>query len=98
MDMSSLKMIFADYLMDLKLPNDYPRYRNYFKHITYSKWAVRELFIFILNNKDKDIIAVTKKFIRIMDRYSKMNRKNRIMFQIAKNTAEDILDIFNAME
>ena len=47
MPICNLKLMFADYAMDIRLPKDIPKYRDSFKNASYSKWAVNELLLYI---------------------------------------------------
>lgn len=98
MSISDLRLLFADYAMDMQLPKDIPKYRENFKNASYSKWAVNELQMYIIRKQYQSPIASTKEFIKMMDNFAQKGRKeNQPIFFIAKAVATDILDIFNAM-
>lgn len=98
MRISDLRLLFADYAMDMQLPKDIPKYRENFKNTSYSKWAVNELQIYIIRKQYQSPIASTKEFIKMMDDFAPKSRKDdQPIFFIAKAVATDILDIFNAM-
>lgn len=98
MSISNLRLILADYAMDIQLPKDIPKYRSQFKNACYSKWAVDELLTYIIRKKEKSPIDSTKEFINMMDKFSKMTEKDKNMWSIAKYVAADILDMFYAMK
>lgn len=92
-------LMLSDYVMDMQLPKDIPKYREDFKNASYSKWAVNELQMYIIRKQDRSPIASTKEFIRMIDDFAKRSNKNdKPIFSIAKSVATDILDIFNAMQ
>lgn len=97
MTISSLRLVLADYTMDIKLPKDIPKYRSNFKNACYSKWAVDELFLYIIRKKEQSEIDSAKEFIKMADSFSRNTQKDKIMWIIAKHVAEDVLDIFYAM-
>lgn len=96
--LSGLYLVLADYIMDIKLPRNIPKYRDNFKNKSYAKWSVQELLMYITRNKNQSPTESTIEFIKMMDDFSKIRKKDKNMFLIAKDTAKDILDIFNAME
>lgn len=99
MSISDLRLLFADYTMDMQLPKDIPKYRENFKNASYSKWAVNELQTYIIRKQYQSPIASTKEFIKLMDGFAKKSRKDdQPIFFIAKAVATEILDIFNAMQ
>ena len=93
-----LRLIFSDYVMDMQLPKDIPKYKNRFKNISCSKWAVNELLTYIIRKKDQSPIKSIEEFVNMMEVFSKYSDKDGAMFSIAKHVAEDILDIFYAMK
>lgn len=97
MPVSNLKLIFADYAMDIQLPKDIPKYRDRFKNACYSRWAVSELLLFIIRKKEQSEIDSIKEFIKMVDTFSERTEKDRPIWSIAKYVATDILDIFYAM-
>lgn len=97
MPICNLKLMFADYAMDIRLPKDIPKYRDSFKNASYSKWAVNELLLYIMRKKEQSPIESTKEFIKMVDIFSKKAKKDKAVWSIAKYVATDILDIFNAM-
>lgn len=97
MPISNLRLMFADYAMDIKLPKDVPKYRDNFKNACYSKWAVNELLIYIIRKKDQQPIKSIEEFIKMVEFFSKKTEKDKAIWSIAKYVAADILDIFYAM-
>ncbi|MDO5397808.1 MAG: hypothetical protein Q4G33_07740 [bacterium] len=98
MSESNLRLIFADYEMDIQLPKDIPKYRDSFKNACYSKWAVNELMLYIMRKKEQSPIKSTEEFIKMVDAFSKKTEKDKAVWSIAKYVATDILDIFYAMQ
>lgn len=96
--LSGLYLVLADYIMDIKLPRNIPKYRDNFKNKSYAKWSVQELLMYITRNKNQSPTESTIEFIKKMDDFSKIRKKDKNMFLIARDIAKDILDIFNAME
>lgn len=94
----TLRLLFSDYVMDLYLPKNIPKYREHFRNISCATWAVNELLMYIIRKKEQSPIASTHEFIKMMDDFSKLNTKDGFIFSIAKYIAEDILDIFYAMK
>lgn len=92
-----IKLMLADYAMDIHLPKDIPKYRDKFKNASYSKWVVNELLLYITKEKEQTPIKATEEFIKIIDGFSKKTQKNREIWSIAKYVATDILNIFYAM-
>ena len=95
---NNLRLLFSDYVMDLHLPKNVPKYREHFRNISYATWAVNELFMYIIRKKEQSPITSTHEFIKTMDNFSKINEKDGFIFSIAKYIAEDMLDIFYAMK
>lgn len=93
MQVSNLKLTFADYIMDMQLPKDIPKHRDKFNNICYTKWAVNELLMYIIRRKDQTTIAAIKEFIDKMDMFSSINKKDGSMFFTAKCVAEEMLSI-----
>ncbi len=97
MSISNLKLLFADYAMDIRLPKDIPKYRDNFKNACYSKWAVNELLLYIIRRKEQSPIESTKEFIKMVNFFSKKAKKDKTIWIIAKYVATDLLDIFYTM-
>ncbi len=97
MPISNLRLIFADYAMDVQMPKDIPKYRNKFKIACYRKWAVNELLFYIIRKKEQSPIESIEEFIKMVDNFSCKTEKDKTLWNIAKYVAIDILDIFYAM-
>lgn len=93
MPISMLRLVFADYAMDIHLPKDIPKYRKIFHDACYSKWAVNELLMYIIRKKELSPIEATKDFIKMTDMFFKKNKRDKHIWLIAKYVAIDILDI-----
>ena len=72
--------------------------RDWFKRVSYSRWAADEIIKNIRESRHIPPILVVKDFIRKMDNFSSRNRKTRIIFSVAHDMAEDILDVLIAMK
>ena len=71
--------------------------KGYFEQHSYSQWAIQELIRRVRIKKKTPPIIVIEDFIREMDGYSCRHSSSSFMFSIAKDTAEDIYDIFLAI-
>ena len=93
------RYIFAvyDYALDQYEPKcAWPK--DNFERYCYAKWAVDEILRYLMDRKDTHPIVVIEDFVSKMNAYSFANRKFSLMFSIARDIAEDILDMFRAME
>lgn len=63
------------------------------KQVSYTKWACYELMILLKRDKEKPAILIVEDFIHKMDTYSTVNSKNSFIFSVAKDAAENILDM-----
>lgn len=90
--------VLQEYLADHDKPGRYSWRKEYFEQYSYSRWAVKELIRRIQIKKKVPPILVIEDFIREMDKYSCMRSSSSFMFSVAKDTAEDIYDIFLAMQ
>ena len=93
-----LRIIFSDYIYDYNFPSYSIKTKNRFERISYAKWAVEELLSYIMRHDPTDPVATIKGFIAEMTRFSKRNARTAKAFSVARYIAEDILDIFLAME
>lgn len=98
MPISELRLLFADYAMDMQLPKDIPKYRDNFKNASYARWAVNELQMYIIRKSHQPPIDSVKEFINLMDEFMKLSKKDKPIYSIAKSVAVDVLDIFDAMK
>ncbi len=76
-----------------------PRWRiskDWFKQISYSRWAVDEILKRIEKNGSTPPVLIVEDFIREMDVFSCRNRRAGIIFSVAHDMAENILDVLIA--
>ncbi len=69
-----------------------------FKQVSYSRWAIDEIVKSIEASRSVPPVVVVEKFIRKMDDFSCRNDKTSIIFSVAHDMAENILDILIAMK
>ena len=98
MPVSNLKLMLADYAMDIRLPKDTFQYRDNFKNACYSKWAVNEVLLYIMRKNEQSPIESTKEFIKMVNSFSKKSKKDKEVWSIAEYVATDILNILYAMD
>ena len=67
--------------------------RMWKKQVSYAKWTCYELLILLKKEKNKPSVLIVEEFIHKMDKYSTMNPKNSFIFSVAKDTAENFLDM-----
>ena len=91
------ELIIQDYMLDLREPRNLHQ-RSQFKQSSYSIWAANEIMKYVKEHKSMPTIDAIEDFIRKMDEYSCMNPDSSFIFSVAHDIAEDILDIFLAME
>ena len=91
--------IIEDYILDLKIPHRVT-YKNslWFAQMSYSVWAAEEVLNYVRNNQNRPVIYVIEEFVMKMNRYSYINNDTSYVFSVAKDIAEDILDIFLAAQ
>lgn len=105
MSIEQLELILSDtYQMDVSFPMIF-RHRKEFMQSSYSIWSVDELLKYIsseLYPKDNASIAEIEEIIRcfksMMSKYYHMRQDTQLMFLIAINLADNVLDILRAME
>lgn len=80
-------------------------HRKEFMQSSYSIWSVHELLKYIsseLYPKDNVSIAEIEEIVRcfksVMNKYYHMRQDTQLMFSIAINLADNVLDILRAME
>lgn len=93
-----LILIFADYALDFVHPRNLVKSGARFAKTSYSIWATNELLSYILENNTVDPLVSIERFAARMKDYSTMSAKNREMFIVAKEIAEDFRDMFRAMK
>lgn len=91
------ELIIQDYILDLKEPRNHYQ-RSQFKQSSYSIWAANEVLKYIKDHSSLPPVIAIEDFIYKMDIYSCTNPNNSFIFSVAHDIAEDILDIFLAME
>lgn len=72
--------------------------KEWFKQVSYSRWAVGEILKSIEESRFTPPIMVVEDFIRKMDDFSCRNKKTSIIFSVAHDMAENILDVLIAMK
>lgn len=72
--------------------------RDWFKQISYSRWAADEIIKNIRESRYTPPIQVVEDFIRKMDDFSCKNSKTSIIFSVAHDMGENILDFLIAMK
>ena len=89
--------VVIEYLYDLG-DADLPAFRGrVFDTLTFEHWAVEEMITDIKAHPNEDPVKTISMFKQKMLDYSKLNDKTSNIFEIARCTAEDLLDIFSAM-
>lgn len=64
-----------------------------FMQSSYSKWAAREILLYVRDNIPEPPSISVERFAKKMDSYSCKNIKTSIIFSVAYDTAMDILDM-----
>lgn len=72
--------------------------RDWFKRVSYRRWAADEIIKDIRESGDMPPILVVENFIRKMKNFSCRNHKTSIIFSVAQEMAEGILDLLIAMK
>lgn len=72
--------------------------KEWFRQVSYSRWAVGEIMKSIEESRFTPPIMVVEDFIRKMDDFSCRNKKTSIIFSVAHDMAENILDVLIAMK
>lgn len=72
--------------------------RGWFEMRSYGRWAVDEILRNLEMSKESPPIQVVEAFVRKMDDFSCRNRKASIIFSIAHDMAENILDVLIGMK
>lgn len=93
MDLDELKLIFADYKMDLHFPNKTMKYADRFEQISLIHWALDELYMYIRDHSDKEPLAATKDFMGLVKKYMYVYPKTQHIFFCALDVARDIYEI-----
>lgn len=70
--------------------------KDWFKQVSYSRWAVDEILKRIEKNGSTPPVLIVEDFIRKMDVFSCRNRRAGIIFSVAHDMAENILDVLIA--
>lgn len=89
--------VIMDYILDLKEPRRRMR-KAYFAQQSYAWWAAKELLTYLEEHDDMSTMAAIEEFVAKMDWLSCLNPNTSYPFSVAKDIAEDIYDIFLAME
>lgn len=72
--------------------------RNYLQSQSYQRWAVQEIMKQIEISEDAPPIRVVEDFIHKMECFTYKKGESAIIFSIARDMAEDILDVLIAMK
>lgn len=70
------------------------KYGEYFDFRNCSIWAATEVLRYVKQHSEIHPLISIEDFARKMDAYSCIDRKTSMIFSIAHDVAEDILDIF----
>lgn len=105
MPIEQLELILSDtYQMDISFPAIFG-HRKEFMRSSYSIWSVNELLEYVsseLYPKNNASIAEIEEIVRcfksMMNKYYHMRQDTQLMFSIAINLADNVLDILRAME
>lgn len=91
------ELVIQDYILDLEEPRCNWR-KSRFDQLSYSRWAAKEILRYVKKHRDLKAIDAIEDFISMIDRFSNINTDTNYVFSIARDVAEDILEIFLAME
>lgn len=72
--------------------HNWPKY--YFDERSYSRWAAYEIIARVKAQPETAPIIIIEDFIRELDNCYDASEKNETIFSIARNAAEDIIDLF----
>ncbi len=105
MSIEQLELILSDtYQMDVSFPTIFGHRKEFMKS-SYSIWSVNELLEYVsseLYPKDNASIAeieeIVRRFKSMISKYCHMRQDTQLMFSIAINLADNVLDILRAME
>jgi len=70
----------------------WPKY--YFDQRAYSRWVANEILERVKQQKLTPPIIIIEEFIRELDNCSCVNGRNEMIFSIAREAAEEMLDLF----
>ena len=105
MSIEQFKLILYDtYRTDVPFPMIFG-HREEFMQSSYSIWAIDELYSFVssrLYEKDNASIAEITRIIYsfkfMMSKFYRLRTDTQLMFRVAKNLADNMLDLLRAME
>ena len=101
MSIEQLELILSDtYQMDVSFPMIFG-HRKEFMQSSYSIWSVNELLEYVsseLYPSIAEIEEIVRCFKSMMSKYYHMRQDTQLMFSIAINLADNVLDILRAME
>lgn len=106
MSIDQLDLILCDmYHMDAWFPPLFGNWTKDYKKASYSQWAVDELRDFIVEQiyprragSINELCSLTREFITKTSKYARINQNASLIFQIACEMAESILDLLQAMK
>lgn len=86
-------LYIKDELMDMKMPNPwFKRYPGYFKQYSYTKWAYTECIKTIREHPNQAPLVSIDELYDKFDKFS-CNGERAIMFSVAKDAVENIIDM-----
>lgn len=98
-------MLYDTFRLDAWVPPLFGKWREEFKKVSYSQWAIDELIEYCeeaLSPKETgsvdDFYNLTYIFMKKMSEYSKVNPRTSSIFKAAKEMCVDILDFLKAMK
>ena len=102
MSIEQLELILSDaYQMDVSFPAIFG-HRKEFMQSSYSIWSVNELLEYVSSElypkNNASIEEIVRCFKSMMSKYYHMRQDTQLMFSIAINLADNVLDILRAME
>lgn len=93
MDLAQVRLIIADYRLDVKLPDQIFRYGDKFEKMSLTYWALDELENYVLSHPNGDPIDLVNSFMRKMTEYMYAHPKTTATFFVAVDVAQDIHEI-----
>lgn len=106
MTFEQLALTLCDlYFVDPYMPPLICKYGKEYKTACYSRWAIEELLGFILVKMHpykscsmEELCDYVTEFADKMYKYSDLNRQTSFIFQVASDTAADVLDVLSGMK
>lgn len=98
MDHEYIRFVIREYADECLKEPAWRLSREGFKRFSYSRWAVDEILKSMEDSKFTPPVIVVKDFIRKMDEFSHRNNRTNMIFSVAHDMAENVLDVLIAME